>query len=167
VPAKPAVTAADIHAALDRLTAALVPAPPPLLLGIANGGIELARRLAERLDVAWGILDISFHRDDIGLNPIPAERHPSRIPMDITDRRVVLVDDVLHTGRTLKAALDELFDHGRPATVELLILVDRGGRRLPFAPTYLGLSLSPRPDQKVRVHLDPASPARDRLTLEE
>ena len=77
------------------------------------------------------MIDISFHRDDIDRNPIPKEFAPTQIPGDVDGVAVVLVDDVISSGRTVKAALDELFDHGRPAKVELAVLVDRGGRRLP------------------------------------
>lgn len=167
---------ADLHAAIDRLAASIAHRHPRtrhlLLLGIANGGIELARRLAERLlrlrpacKLTLGILDISFHRDDIGRNPIPKEFVPTRIPVDVTGADVILVDDVLFSGRTVKAALDELFDHGRPARVELAILIDRGGRLLPFAPDYLGLSLPAGETEKVRVHLDPTDPEADSVTV--
>lgn len=139
-----------------------------LLLGIANGGVELAARLARHLGTAGvrcgvGTLDTSFHRDDIGRHPIPKEFAPTVIPHDVNGATVVLVDDVLYSGRTVKAALDELFDHGRPAAVELAVLVDRGGRRLPFAATYRGLSLDVPASAKVAVHLDPSDPARDSL----
>lgn len=141
-----------------------------LLLGIANGGIVLARRLAAllkadgRLPTA-GTLDISFHRDDIGRHPVPKEFAPSCIPQDVNGATVVLVDDVLHSGRTLKAALDELFDHGRPERVELAVLVDRGGRRLPIAADYCGLKLEVQDHEKVVVHLDEKSPAKDSIAI--
>jgi pyrimidine operon attenuation protein / uracil phosphoribosyltransferase len=139
-----------------------------LLLGIANGGIAFAARLAARLKHAGlhpglGTIDISFHRDDIGRNPIPKEFSPTIIPHEVNGARVVLVDDVIHSGRTVKAALDELFDHGRPAGVELAVLIDRGGRRLPVAADYCGLSLSAPDDSKVVVHLDAANPALDSI----
>lgn len=166
---------AEIHAAIDRLAAAIAArhgSAPVLLLGIANGGIELARRLGERLTahggrlaVRPGTLDISFHRDDIGRNPIPKEFAPTHIPADVHGATVILVDDVLFSGRTVKAALDELFDHGRPARVELAILVDRGGRRLPFAADFLGLALDADETEKVAVTLDPAAPARDAILI--
>ncbi len=141
-----------------------------LLLGIANGGIVLARRLAALLKAdgrlpACGTLDISFHRDDIGRNPIPKEFAHSSIPQDINGATVILVDDVLHTGRTVKAALDELFDHGRPAQVELAVLVDRGGRKLPFAADYCGLQLDVRDTDKVAVRLDEKSSAKDSISI--
>jgi pyrimidine operon attenuation protein / uracil phosphoribosyltransferase len=146
---------------------------PLLLLGIANGGIELARRLAALLGRASppvaaraGTLDISFHRDDIGRHPIPKEFAPTQIPIDVTGATVILVDDVLFSGRTVKAALDELFDHGRPTKVELAVLVDRGGRRLPFAADYVGVTLATRPTEKVVVALDAASPKKDAIRLE-
>ena len=142
-----------------------------LLLGIANGGIVLAQRLAQRLRAeglvcGTGTIDISFHRDDIGRQPIPKEFSPTIIPHDVNGAAVILVDDVLYSGRTVKAALDELFDHGRPDTVELAVLVDRGGRRLPLAANYCGLKLATDDAQKVRVHLDPTQPAKDSITIE-
>ncbi len=141
-----------------------------LLLGIANGGIALASRLTERLKKAGlkpgvGTIDISFHRDDIGDRPITKESTPTLIPHDVNGAVVILVDDVLHSGRTVKAALDELFDHGRPATVELAVLIDRGGRRLPIAPHYCGMDLPSTEEEKIEVHLDPVTPAKDSITV--
>ena len=152
---------AQRHRKTDRL----------LLLGIANGGIILAQRLADRLKESGlkpglGTIDISFHRDDIGRNPIPKEFSPTVIPHDVNGAHVILVDDVLHSGRTVKAALDELFDHGRPAGVELAVLVDRGGRKLPVVATYTGLTLVAGDTEKVKVRLDATSPARDTLLTE-
>lgn len=86
------------------------------------------------------------------------------IPQDVNGATVILVDDVLHSGRSVKAALDELFDHGRPASVELAVLIDRGGRRLPLAPTYCGLTLAVPDTDKVVVRLDPRAPKNDTLT---
>jgi pyrimidine operon attenuation protein/uracil phosphoribosyltransferase len=176
VPNQKTLPPADLHAAIDRLAASIAHRHPRtrrlLFLGIANGGIELARRLASHLarlrpacKIDTGILDISFHRDDIGKNPIPKEFVPTRIPVDVTGADVILVDDVLFSGRTVKAALDELFDHGRPARVELAILIDRGGRILPFAPDYLGMSLPAGETEKVRIRLDPADPDADSVTV--
>ncbi len=137
-----------------------------MLLGVANGGIELARRLAAKLGARAGTLDISFHRDDIGRHPIPKEFAPTQIPADVDRATIVLVDDVLFSGRTVKAALDELFDHGRPTKVELAVLVDRGGRRMPMAADYVGITLAPSSGEKVVVTLDPTSPKRDSIRIE-
>ena len=141
-----------------------------LLLGIANGGIVLAQRLAAQLKKSGltpglGTIDISFHRDDIGRNPIPKEFSPTVIPHDVNGAIVILVDDVLYSGRTVKAALDELFDHGRPNRVELAVLVDRGGRKLPVAADHCGLILVAGDTEKVAVHLDPKQPANDSITF--
>lgn len=159
----------EIHAAIQRLAAAISDrhrgTDKLLLLGIANGGVELARRLAERIKARTGTLDISFHRDDIGRNPIPKEFSPTHIPADVNGATVILVDDVLFSGRTGKAALDELFDHGRPAKVELAVLVERGGRLMPIAADYSGLQLSVTPNEKVEVSLDPQDPALDAIRL--
>ena len=161
----------EIQAAITRLADAISArhhAPGKLLLlGVANGGVELARRLAEKTGARAGTLDISFHRDDIGRHPIPKEFAPTQIPADVHGATVILVDDVLFSGRTVKAALDELFDHGRPTKVELAVLVDRGGRRLPMAADYAGITLSPSADEKVVVSLDPVSPKRDSIRLEQ
>ena len=134
--------AQSIEQAIARVASAIAVrhagTPHLLLLGIANGGIVLAQRLTRKLKAAGlnpgtGTIDISFHRDDIGRNPIPKEFSPTIIPHDVNGSTVILVDDVLYSGRTVKAALDELFDHGRPNRVELAVLVDRGGRLLPVA----------------------------------
>jgi len=167
--------ASTIKQAIDRVASAIARRHAGtahlLLLGIANGGIVLTARLADRLKQAGlkpgtGTIDISFHRDDIGRNPIPKEHAPTIIPHDVNGSTVILVDDVLHSGRTVKAALDELFDHGRPATVELAVLVDRGGRLLPVAATYCGLTLVAGDTEKVKVRLDAATPAKDSLQLQ-
>ena len=159
----------EIQPAIQQLATAIAArhaATPPVLLGIANGGITLARRLAALLKGApCGVIDISFHRDDIERNPIPKEFAPTHIPVDVSGATVVLVDDVLFSGRTAKAALDELFDHGRPAKVELAVLVDRGGRRLPVAADYCGLTLKAGDTERVSVRLDPEDPANDSIRV--
>ena len=172
------IGAGDIHAAIARLASAIAErhAATPgrlLLLGIANGGIVLARRLAAALAdrglpsaPAFGTVDISFHRDDFARNPIPKEFAPTHIPVDVDRATVILVDDVLFSGRTVKAALDELFDHGRPTKVELAILADRGGRRLPVSADYCGLVIAAGETEKVVVRLDPADPALDAIRIE-
>ncbi len=163
-----------IDQAIARVAAAIVQQHAQtahlLLLGIANGGIILARRLAERLKQAslrpgLGTIDISFHRDDIGRQPIPKEFSPTIIPHDVNGATVILVDDVLFSGRTVKAALAELFDHGRPASVELAVLVDRGGRKLPVAANYCGFILTATDREKVVVHLDDKQPAKDSIAV--
>ena len=166
------IAAGDIHDAIARLAAAIAERHGKTarlwLIGIANGGIPLAHRLAAALPggvVKVGTLDISFHRDDLGRHPIPKEFTPTVLPGDVTDATVLLVDDVLFTGRTIKASLDELFDHGRPARVELAVLVDRGGRRLPVAADFVGLKLEPGDDTLVKVTLDDDHPANDRIAV--
>ncbi len=177
MPTTKTLPAADLHAAIERLISAIGKRhagtrSPLLLLGIANGGIELARRLSVGLAQALhpiasktGTIDISFHRDDIGNNPIPKEYAHTAIPVDVTGATVILIDDVLFSGRTVKAALDELFDHGRPAKVELAVLVDREGRRLPFAADYSGLTLPAADGERIVVHLDPVRPSGDRIQI--
>ncbi|MBI5766336.1 MAG: bifunctional pyr operon transcriptional regulator/uracil phosphoribosyltransferase PyrR [Verrucomicrobia bacterium] len=159
------IGAGEVHAAITRLGDAISARHPDpkklLLLGVANGGIELTCRLARRLGCLAGTLDISFHRDDFGRQPIPKEFAPTHIPIDVHGATVIIVDDVLFSGRTVKAALDELFDNGRPTKVELAVLVDRGGRRLPFAPDYCGCALATAETEKIFVTLDPTDPRRD------
>ena len=165
---------AHIQTAITGLARAIgtrhVHTPRLLLLGIANGGIVLARRLAGLLRAAGlqpglGTIDISFHRDDIGRHPIPKEFVTTMIPHDVNGATVILVDDVLHSGRTVKAALDELFDHGRPEKVELAVLADRGGRRLPLSADFCGLAVDATDTEKVLVHLDETDSARDFIRI--
>lgn len=131
-----------------------------VLVGIARGGVDLSRMLANYVgrhlnrQIPVGTLDISFHRDDIGHSPITKVSDPSDIPMDIDHATVVLVDDVMESGRTARAALNELFDYGRPEKVELAILVDRGGRKLPIRPDYVAFHEQVQPGQKVVVQLN-------------
>ena len=125
----------------------------PLIVGIHTGGIWIAEHLHKSLNLEkpMGILDISFYRDDfsrLGLNP---EVKPSKIPLDITDEHIILVDDVLHTGRTVRAALNELFDYGRPASVHLAVLIDRGGRELPIDAHVAGKRIDLPPHQHVKL----------------
>ena len=125
----------------------------PALVGIHTGGVWVAERLRQRLGIATplGQLDISFYRDDfsrIGVNP---QVRPSELPFDVDGRHLVLIDDVLYTGRTIRAALNELFDYGRPASVLLAVLVDRGGRELPIEAHVAGSRLELPPDQHIQL----------------
>jgi pyrimidine operon attenuation protein/uracil phosphoribosyltransferase len=128
-----------------------------VLIGLQTGGISLARRLADALQqienvtVEVGTLDVAFHRDDIGLRPVLPEA-VTNIPVDLTGTIVVLVDDVLFTGRTIRAALDALTSFGRPRAVQLAVMVDRGHRELPIRPDYVGKNLPTRRDEVVDVN---------------
>jgi pyrimidine operon attenuation protein / uracil phosphoribosyltransferase len=130
------------------------------LVGILTRGAQVADRLAERIreiegaEVPVGTLDISFYRDDVGarLNP---EVHRTDIPFDVEGRTIVLCDDVLFTGRTIRAAMDAIMDYGRPACVQLAVLVDRGHRELPIRADYVGKNVPTAARERVRVHLSP------------
>ncbi len=108
------------------------------LVGIHSGGVWIARRLRELLGLAdeIGRIDVSFYRDDFGEKGLHPQIKPTSIPFDIADRALILVDDVLYTGRTTRAAINELFDYGRPACIQLAVLADRGGRQLPVCAQY-------------------------------
>jgi pyrimidine operon attenuation protein/uracil phosphoribosyltransferase len=113
----------------------------PAIIGIHTGGVWLAERLHQMLKIEepMGILDISFYRDDfsrVGVNP---EVRPSNIVFEVEDQHIILVDDVLQTGRTIRAAMNEIFDYGRPASITLVTLVERGGRELPIQPNVVGV----------------------------
>ena len=128
------------------------------LMGIHTRGVPLARRLANEFSqiepgqhLPVGSLDISFHRDDLAQNiPVPKG---SEVLFDVKDRTVILVDDVLYTGRTIRAAMDALCDLGRPKVIQLAVLVDRGHRELPIRPDFVGKNLPTSPHEKVRVKL--------------
>jgi pyrimidine operon attenuation protein/uracil phosphoribosyltransferase len=114
------------------------------LVGIKRRGVPLASRLAamiakiEKHPVDTGVLDISFYRDDLSTRDVRPVVTPGAIGFDVNGRDIVLMDDVLYTGRTIRAALDALFDHGRPKSVQLLVLIDRGHRELPIQATFVG-----------------------------
>lgn len=123
------------------------------MIGIHTGGVWLAERLHQTLGLATplGTLDISFYRDDfarVGLNP---QVRPSALPFEVEGRGIILVDDVLYTGRTIRAAMNEIFDYGRPAALRLAVLVDRGGRELPVAADVTGLHLQLAPGEHIKL----------------
>jgi pyrimidine operon attenuation protein / uracil phosphoribosyltransferase len=154
---------AEIRRAVSRIAHEILErnkgADGVVLVGIAARGDDLARRLAaeiERIEgagVPVGVLDITFYRDDIGMRAEAPEVHETRIDFDITGRTVVLVDDVLFTGRTIRAALDALVDFGRPTAIQLAVLVDRGHRELPIRADFVGKNVPTRKDDQVRVAL--------------
>jgi pyrimidine operon attenuation protein/uracil phosphoribosyltransferase len=154
------MSADDVRRALTRIAHEIVEHNHGLvdvvLVGMQTGGVPLARRLHAELqriegtDVPLGTLDATFYRDDIGLRPLVPEA-VTDIPFDLTGHTVVLVDDVLFTGRTVRAALNALNDYGRPRAVQLAVMVDRGHRELPIRPDYVGKNLPTKRTELVDV----------------
>jgi len=131
------------------------------LIGIRRRGVPLAKRLAQAIhdinnvEIPTGALDITLYRDDLMRTAIAAQPviRRTEIPFSIDDKRILLVDDVLYTGRTIRAALDALIEFGRPKAIQLVVLVDRGHRELPIKADYVGKNLPTSPTQSVQVHL--------------
>lgn len=169
------IPATEIGQALDSIASQIANdysgRNPPLIVGIARGGVPVAKRLASLLEKNWetqvniGQLDISFHRDDINQNPIPKSAENTELPFDVEEGQVILVDDVIFSGRTIRAALNELFDLGRPANVKLAVLFDRGGRCLPIQPDYTGFHKQVSPLAKVVVQLDSQTCSKDEILI--
>jgi pyrimidine operon attenuation protein/uracil phosphoribosyltransferase len=128
------------------------------MVGIHTGGAWLAERLHQELGLAvpLGVLDISFYRDDYRKSGLHKSVRASRIPFDVNGRHLLLVDDVLYTGRTVRAAMNELFDHGRPESIRLVALVDRGERQLPICAQFVGTSFAVPRGTMLRLDRDAA-----------
>lgn len=140
---KPLPDAEDLLALLaERIRASVT--PETALIGIHTGGVWLAQRLHKALALRQplGTIDVSFYRDDYGSRGLHPKIKPSDIPFDVAEADIILVDDVLNTGRTIRAAMNELFDYGRPRSIRLAALIDRGGRQLPIAAQFIGAEVS-------------------------
>ena len=129
---------------LQQVQSGLAGIPNVAIVGIHSGGAWLAERLARDLNLVdrLGVLDVSFYRDDFAQKGLHADVKPTQISFDVAGATILLVDDVLYTGRTTRAAINELFDYGRPARILLAALVDRGGRELPVAPDFVAATLA-------------------------
>ena len=157
------MSADDVERAVRRMTHEVIErnhgTESVVVIGLQTGGVAIARRMAQTLsqlegvDVPCGSLDVALHRDDVGLRPFLPQA-VTDIPVNLDDQVVVLVDDVLFTGRTVRAALDALHTWGRPRAVQLAVMVDRGHRELPIRPDYVGKNLPTRRDEMVDVQSD-------------
>ena len=150
----------DAEQLLKALIEQMRPAvgPETGLIGIHTGGVWVAERLhqALKLKVPLATLDVSFYRDDYEARGLHRDVKRSEIPFEVEGRDLILVDDVLYTGRTLRAALNEVFDYGRPGRVQLAALVDRGGRQLPIAAQFLGATVQLKAGQSIELQRDAA-----------
>ncbi len=165
MPEKILLTSGEINRALARIAHEIVErnkgAQNLVLVGMRTRGVPLAQRIAqiihsfEGVSIPTGTLDISLYRDDL---PHPKPANPSNnnayIPVNITDKQVILVDDVLYTGRSIRAAMDALIDLGRPRTIQLAVLIDRGHRELPIRADYVGKNIPSSRDEEIRVLLE-------------
>ncbi len=143
----------DVDSLITRLVDAIRPklSPDTALVGVYSGGVWIAERLHKALGVATplGMLSITHYRDDFSRIGLHSQVKPSHLPFEVEGREVILVDDVFYTGRTVRAAMHELFDYGRPASIRLAVLVDRGGHELPIRPDFTGLSMEIPPQQSL------------------
>jgi len=162
-PGLPIMDADGIRRALQRIAHEIIEREPQLaqvvLAGIPSRGVEIARRIAdfirgiEKIDIDTGIIDVAMHRDDVGTRPeLPVVR-ASKLPVPLEERTVIIVDDVLYTGRTVRAAMDAINSFGRPAQIQLAALIDRGHRELPIRADYVGKNLPTAANEKVRVRI--------------
>jgi pyrimidine operon attenuation protein / uracil phosphoribosyltransferase len=149
--------AEGLYAELRRGVRSLLP-PDAALVGIWSGGAWLAERLQRDLGLAGshGVISSTLHRDDFGSRGLAGGADATHLPFAIDGRHIVLVDDVLYTGRTIRAVINELFDFGRPASVTLAVLVDRGGRQLPIAAAYAAARIALPTSQRLSLARDPS-----------
>ncbi len=138
--------------------AARLGARNPLLLGIHRGGVQVAKALHSALALTepMGTLDIAFYRDDVSTRRLNPQVQPSNLPVPVEGRHVILVDDVLFTGRTVRAALNEIFDYGRPASVALAVLIEREGQQLPIRSDFCGINMTLPDHEQLRLKQDPS-----------
>ena len=150
----------DPEALLDTLAARIRAdlRPETALVGIHTGGVWVAQRLHRMLGVRlpMGTIDVAFYRDDYKKKGLTTGVRPSDIPFPVEDAEIILVDDVLYTGRTIRAAMNEIFDYGRPNSIRLAALVDRGERQLPICPQYVGAEITATRDQTIELKRDEA-----------
>src|SRR6266508_1121325 len=166
-PAVPIMDADGIRRALQRIAHEIIERDPQLekivIAGIPSRGVEIARRIAafireiEKIDIETGIIDVAMHRDDVGTRPdLPVVR-ASKLPLPLEERTVIIVDDVLYTGRTIRAAMDAINSFGRPARIQLAALIDRGHRELQIRPDYVFFFNHTATTEKVRVRIGSAN----------
>jgi pyrimidine operon attenuation protein/uracil phosphoribosyltransferase len=174
--AVPIMGAEGIRRALRRIAHEIIERNPQLtdvvLAGIPSRGVEIAQRIAafihdiKTLKIETGVIDVAMHRDDVGTRPeLPIVRE-SKLPLPLEERTVIIVDDVLYTGRTVRAAMDAINSFGRPARIQLAVLIDRGHRELPIRPDYVGKNLPTSGTEKVRVRLEQTDREPDEVRLE-
>jgi pyrimidine operon attenuation protein/uracil phosphoribosyltransferase len=174
--AVPILDAEAIRRALRRIAHEIIEGNSNLksvvLAGIPSCGVEIARRIAtfireiENTEVDSGIIDVAMHRDDVGMRKELPVVHASRLPVPLEDRTVIIVDDVLYTGRTVRAAMDAINSFGRPARIQLAVLVDRGHRELPIRPDYVGKNLPTATREQIQVRLQESDEESDAVYLE-
>ena len=131
--------------------------PNTALVGIHSGGVWLMQRILKSLNfgtLPFGTLDAAMYRDDYAQRGLKNEPKPSNIPFDVTDKHIILIDDIFYTGRTTRAAMNELFDYGRPASITLAVLINRGGAQLPISPNITGAEILLKPNQNLQLTQD-------------
>jgi len=174
--AVPTMDAEAIRRALQRIAHEIIERNPQLthvvLAGIPSRGVEIAQRIAafihqiRKINVETGVIDVAMHRDDVGTrSELPIVRE-SKLPLPLEERTVIVVDDVLYTGRTVRAAMDAINSFGRPARIQLAVLIDRGHRELPIRPDYVGKNLPTSGNEKVRVRLEQTDGQPDEVRLQ-
>ena len=172
----PIMDAEGIRRALRRIAHEIIEGNPTLdkvvLAGIPSRGVEIAQRVAafireiEEIDIETGVIDVAMHRDDVGTRPELPVVHASKLPVPLEERTVIIVDDVLFTGRTARAAMDAINSFGRPARIQLAVLIDRGHRELPIRPDYVGKNLPTATREQIEVRLQETDSEPDAVWLE-